>query len=87
VTIYYALETRSSYEAWSWHGVSITMLYRPTNDELTEEQRRMYAAEQLFNFRWIFKVLAKRSTHILTEADLVSNLVKAELDVLGACSE
>jgi hypothetical protein len=54
------------------------------NHELTEEHQQLYAAGQLFNFCRIFKVLGKRSTHILTETDLVSNSVKAELDELCA---
>lgn len=58
---------------------------RSHEDELTEEQRRLYAAEKLMNFRWIYKILAKRSTHLLTEADLVSNAISVEIDELGAC--
>lgn len=61
------------------------MFDRSPEHELTKEHRRLYAAEQLLNFRWIFKLLAKRSKHILTEADLVSNAVSVELDELGAC--
>lgn len=61
------------------------MFDRSQEQELTDEQRRLYAAEKLLNFRWIFKLLAKRSKHILTEADLVSNLINIELDELGAC--
>lgn len=53
---------------------------------LTEEQRRMYASEKLVNFRWISKVLAKRSSCILSEADLVTSALNAELAGLGKLS-
>ena len=58
---------------------------RSHKHEFTQEQRRLYASERLLNFRWISKILAKRSAHILTEADLVSEVVGTELDDLGAC--
>ena len=38
-------------------------------DKLTEEQRRMYAAEKLDNFRWISKIVASYSSYTLTAAD------------------
>ena len=41
------------------------------NDKLTEEQRRMYAAEKLDNFRWISKIVASYSSYTLTAADRV----------------
>lgn len=52
-------------------------------DTLTEEQRRVYALEKLNNFRWIFKILAARSSYVLTDADLASPETNAELTELG----
>lgn len=37
--------------------------------ELTEEQRRIYAAEENENFRWISKIVASYSSYTLTAAD------------------
>ncbi|KAF9482285.1 alpha/beta-hydrolase [Pholiota conissans] len=54
---------------------------------LTEEQRRMYASEKLFNFRWISKVVATRSPYTLTEADLVPQNIYQELAELGQFAE
>lgn len=36
------------------------------NEQLTVEQRQMYAAEKLVNFRFIAKLLGTRSHHVLT---------------------
>ena len=60
------------------------MFDQSPEQELTDEQRRLYAAEKLQNFRWIYKILAKRSKHILTAADEVSKGISVELDELGA---
>lgn len=38
-------------------------------DKLTEEQRRIYAAEKHENFRWISKMVASYSSYTLTAAD------------------
>lgn len=45
------------------------MAHHWQNDKLTEEQRRMYAAENLDNFRWISKIIASYSSYTLTAAD------------------
>lgn len=37
--------------------------------KLTEEQRRIYAAEEHENFRWISKIIASYSSYTLTAAD------------------
>jgi len=50
---------------------------------LTEEQRRMYAAEKLENFRWISKLVATYSDYTLTDTDIVSNDTYNELAELG----
>lgn len=60
------------------------MLSRSKSDPpLTELQRQMYAAEKLENFRWISKLLATYSDHILTSTDLVSDELYKELSELG----
>ena len=50
---------------------------------LTEEQRRMYAAEKLDNFRWISKIVATYSSYTLTDADLASESLHQELAEIG----
>ncbi|KAF8148495.1 Alpha/Beta hydrolase protein [Pholiota molesta] len=54
---------------------------------LTEEQRRMYASEKLFNFRWISKIVATYSPYVLTDADLVPENIYQELAELGQFAE
>ncbi|KAF9010231.1 Alpha/Beta hydrolase protein [Cyathus striatus] len=54
---------------------------------LTEEQQRMYTAEKLDNFRWISKLLASYSPYTLTDADIVSPELDAELAELGQFAE
>lgn len=50
--------------------LSLTSLSTENQDnKLTEEQRRMYAAEKFDNFRWISKVVATYSPYTLTAAD------------------
>lgn len=41
----------------------------PDQKKLTEEQRRMYAAEKLDNFRWLSKIVATYSPYTLTAVD------------------
>ncbi len=50
---------------------------------LTEEQRKMYAAEKLNNFRWISKLVATYSDYTLTSVDLVPEALHQELAELG----
>lgn len=50
---------------------------------LTPEQQHLYANETLFNFRWIAKVMASRSTHVLMQADLVPVELEQELAEIG----
>ena len=50
---------------------------------LTAEQRRMYAAEKLENFRWISKLVATYSSYILSGDDLTPSEVCKELAELG----
>jgi hypothetical protein len=50
---------------------------------LTEEQRRMYAAEKLDNFRWISKIVATYSPYTLTDADLAPDSLHQELAEIG----
>lgn len=59
-------------------------MFSTRNYALTEEQRRMYASEKLFNFRWISKIVATYSPYILTDADLVPENIYQELAELGA---
>ncbi|GLB42277.1 putative lipase (class 3) [Lyophyllum shimeji] len=54
---------------------------------LTEGQRRMYASEKLMNFRWTSKILATRSSYLLTDKDRASPAVELELGVLGQFAE
>jgi len=53
---------------------------------LTEEQRKMYAAEKLNNFRWISKLVATYSNYTLTSVDLVPEALYQELAELGEFS-
>lgn len=50
---------------------------------LTEQQRQMYAAEKLENFRWISKLVATYSSYTLTRADLVDDEICKEVAELG----
>ncbi|KAF6764099.1 Alpha/Beta hydrolase protein [Ephemerocybe angulata] len=54
---------------------------------LTEEDREMYAAERLDNFRWIAKVLASYSDVHLTEADRVPSQVCEDISEIGQFAE
>ena len=63
---------------------SLAMLLRSKSDPpLTEPQRQMYAAEKLENFRWISKLLATYSDHILSSIDLAPDELYKELAELG----
>jgi len=55
--------------------------------QLTDEQRQIYAAERLDNFRWIFQLLASSSPRTLTSADLVPENIREELDDIGQFAE
>ena len=50
---------------------------------LTEEQRRMYASEQITNFRWISKMFATYSPHTLSDEDLAPENLYEELAEFG----
>ncbi|TFK26085.1 alpha/beta-hydrolase [Coprinopsis marcescibilis] len=63
------------------------MVFGTSTIKLTEEQRRMYTAEQLDNFRWIFQVLASRSPVALTSTDVVHPEVKVEIEAAGQFAE
>ncbi|KAJ7591492.1 Alpha/Beta hydrolase protein [Mycena floridula] len=55
--------------------------------QLTEAQRRMYQSEKLDNFRWIFKLLARRSPRVLTLEDLVSEGKSLRIAEFGQYAE
>ncbi|EAU89653.2 hypothetical protein CC1G_02542 [Coprinopsis cinerea okayama7 len=55
--------------------------------QLTEEQRRMYAAERLDNFRWISKLLAAHSPQVLNDTHLVQTHIKEEIEEIGQFAE
>lgn len=57
------------------------------NEELTVEQRQMYAAEKLVNFRFIAKLLGTRSHHVLTSADLAPLTLQSELSIFSQFAE
>ena len=67
--------------------ICLTMLSRSNSGSLkyvlTEEQRGMYAAEKLENFRWLSKLVATYSGYTLTDTDLVSDDIYNELAELG----
>jgi len=50
---------------------------------LTNEQRQMYAAEKLENFRWISKLVASYSPYVLSKADFAPGGVTEEIAELG----
>lgn len=52
-------------------------------NELTEEQRRMYASEKLDNFRWISRLVATRSSYTLKNTDLAPESLHLELSDIG----
>jgi len=54
---------------------------------LTKDQKRMYAAEKLTNFRSIFKLLATRSSYVLKKSDLVSPEVEEQISTIGQFAE
>ncbi|KAJ7143303.1 Alpha/Beta hydrolase protein [Mycena crocata] len=54
---------------------------------LTEEQRHMYASEKLMNFRWISKILATYSPHILSSQDFAPAEVQNYLSEIGQFAE
>ncbi|KAF9528622.1 Alpha/Beta hydrolase protein, partial [Crepidotus variabilis] len=54
---------------------------------LTDEQRKMYAAEKLENFRWISKLAATYANHELSKADLASEDLYKQLAELGQFAE
>ncbi|KAI0068349.1 alpha/beta-hydrolase [Artomyces pyxidatus] len=54
---------------------------------LTAEQKQMYAAERLINFRWIAKLCATRSSRVLTAEDRAPPDLQAELSELGQFAE
>lgn len=56
----------------------------PSQHELSEEQKRMYAAEKLDNFRYLSRTLATRSPYVLTRADAVSSDIVEGLSLIGA---
>ncbi|KAJ8507689.1 hypothetical protein ONZ45_g9973 [Pleurotus djamor] len=58
-----------------------------SDDTLTPTQRQMYSAEKMMNFRHISKILATHSSYILSEDDLASPDLHAELSGLGQFSE
>ncbi|KAF8068975.1 Alpha/Beta hydrolase protein [Lyophyllum atratum] len=62
-------------------------MFRKPKYALTEEQRRMYALEKLTNFRLISKVLATRSSYLLTDANRASPEIEVELALLGQFAE
>lgn len=51
--------------------------------ELTEDQRRMYAAERGDNFRWVAQLLAACSPVTLTDTHLVHPEVRSEIEDIG----
>lgn len=51
--------------------------------KLSEAQKKMYASEKTMNFRWISKLVASRSSHILTAKDLASLDLYVELAEIG----
>lgn len=53
-------------------GVLLQLFQQKPPEQLTEAQRKMYAAEKLENFRWISKLVATYSNHELTEGDVVA---------------
>jgi hypothetical protein len=52
--------------------------------ELTDEQKCMYASETATNFRWISRLLAGHSEHVLCEKDLASTDLFNQLAEIGA---
>ncbi|KAG6812870.1 hypothetical protein H0H92_015798 [Tricholoma furcatifolium] len=67
----------------------IWKLFAPTPQErpINEEHKKIYALEELENFRWIFKLLATCSSHPLTGADRVSPDLERQLAELGEFAE
>lgn len=57
------------------------------NEQLTVEQRQMYAAEKLVNFRFIAKLLGTRSHHVLTSVDLAPLTLQSELSIWSQFAE
>jgi hypothetical protein len=68
-------------------GFLMKTFSEPTTEQLTPAQKRMYAHEQLDNFRWIFKLLASQSLHILTSSDLASPELQKALADIGQYAE
>lgn len=66
--------------------ISSTMLFNH-KEELTVEQRQMYAAEKLVNFRFLAKLLGTRSNHILTSNDLAPLTLQSELSIFSQFAE
>lgn len=56
-------------------------------EELTAEQKRLYASEKLMNFRTIAKLCATRSRRTLTADDLAPAELKMELSDIGQFAE
>ncbi|KAH7930999.1 alpha/beta-hydrolase [Leucogyrophana mollusca] len=60
----------------------------PTSElTLSPEQRHMYASERLVNFRLISKLVASRSSYVLSENDLAPAPLHLELSTLGQFAE
>ncbi|KAG7094902.1 hypothetical protein E1B28_005709 [Marasmius oreades] len=60
---------------------------RISRHALSEAQKKMYAAEQMMNFRWISKVLASCSPRVLTSVDEAPISLQAELAEIGQFAE
>lgn len=55
----------------------------PNKEQLTNEQKLMYASEKMENFRWISRLVASYSPRTLTAADLVSPDLEDEMAEIG----
>ncbi|KAF8652408.1 hypothetical protein AX16_004436 [Volvariella volvacea WC 439] len=60
-------------------------LQRPNGNalRLTKEHKELYAQEHLENFRWISRLVATRSSYVLTTSDLVPQDIVEELSEIG----
>ncbi|KAK7047280.1 hypothetical protein VNI00_006511 [Paramarasmius palmivorus] len=60
---------------------------KATKHALTEAQKIMYASEKATNFRWISKIMASYSPHVLTSSDVAPVNIQSELAEIGQFTE
>lgn len=62
-------------------------MFSKSKEQLTVEQRQMYATEKLVNFRLLAKLLGTRSHQVLTSADLAPLSLHSDLSIFSQFAE